>query len=301
MKLITFQGRDGHRAGVWLGDEVVCLSSAAEAAGDGADMSSVLAIIEGGDDALAAVRRLADKAPPEARIPSSGVELLAPIPETRRNVFCVGRNYLDHIAEGDRMRGVTTTDLPKFPQFFTKTAKAINRPDGEAPYFTRITSKLDYEVELAVVIGTTGRDIPAISAFDHVFGYTIGNDITARDLQRRHDQWFKGKSLDGSCPLGPWIVTADEIGDPTTLELSLTLNGEERQRAKVSQLIFDIPTIIEQLSAGMTLFAGDVILTGTPAGVGYAMDPPGLMKGGDIVTCTIDRIGSLTTRIVEVG
>jgi 2-keto-4-pentenoate hydratase/2-oxohepta-3-ene-1,7-dioic acid hydratase in catechol pathway len=299
MKLVTFQGLEGTRAGVWLGDTVVCLATAARAAGESADMSSVLAIIEGGDPALAAARRLAESAPDEARIPSASAKLLAPIPETRRNVFCVGRNYIDHVAEGDRTRGVQT-QVPKFPQFFTKTANTINHPDAEVPYFTKVTSKLDYEVELALVIGKTGRDIPTASAYEHVFGYTIANDVTAREVQRQHEQWFKGKSLDGSCPLGPWIVTADEIGDPTTLRLSLTLNGEERQNASVSQLIFDIPTIIEQLSAGLTLMAGDVILTGTPSGVGYAMDPPGLMKAGDIVVCTIDRIGSLTNRIIEV-
>lgn len=300
MKFITFQGRDGARAGVWLGDEVICLATAAKAAGETIDMSSVRSIVEGGPSALAAARRLADPAPAEARLPSAGVKLLAPITETRRNVFCVGRNYIDHVAEGDRIAGKQTA-VPDFPQFFTKTANTINHPDADVPYFTKVTSKLDYEIELALVIGKAGRDIKKADAYDHVFGYTVANDVTAREIQRRHEQWFKGKSLDGSCPLGPWLVTADEIGDPTTLELTLTLNGERRQNAKVSQLIFDIPTIIEQLSAGLTLEAGDIVLTGTPSGVGYAMEPQGLMKAGDVVSCTIDRIGTLTNRIVEVG
>lgn len=301
MKLVTFQGRDGTRAGVWLDNEVVCLSTAAKAAGVAGDFSSVRPIAEGGEEALAVVRKLVDGAPAEARVPAGSVKLLAPIPETRRNVFCVGRNYLDHVKEGDRAQGVQTAGLPKFPQFFTKTANCINAPGADVPYFTKVTSKLDYEIELALVIGKTGRDIPKDKAYEHVFGYTIANDVTARELQRRHEQWFKGKSLDGSCPLGPWIVTADEIGDPTSLELVLTLNGEERQRATVDMLIFDIPTIIEQLSEGLTLMAGDVILTGTPAGVGYAMEPQGLMTGGDEVVCTISRIGELRNRIVEVG
>ena len=137
-------------------------------------------------------------------------------------------------------------------------------------------------------------------AYGHVYGYTIANDVTARDLQRRHLQWFKGKSLDTTLPLGPWIVTADEIGDPATLELSITINGEERQRARVSQMIFDIPTIIESLSAGLTLEPGDVIATGTPSGVGFAMTPQQRLKGGDVMVCTIDRIGSLTNTVVEV-
>jgi 2-keto-4-pentenoate hydratase/2-oxohepta-3-ene-1,7-dioic acid hydratase in catechol pathway len=157
---------------------------------------------------------------------------------------------------------------------------------------------LDYEVELAVVIGTRGRDIPAARALEHVYGFTIANDITARDLQRRHDQWFKGKGLDRSCPLGPWIVTADDIQDYRNIELSLFVNGERRQNAKASQMIFDIPTIIASLSAGMTLEPGDVIATGTPSGVGYAMTPPHPLKAGDEVVCEIASIGRLVTRIV---
>ena len=150
---------------------------------------------------------------------------------------------------------------------------------------------------MAVVIGKAGRDIPKDRAYEHVFGYTIANDVTARDLQRRHEQWFKGKSLDTSLPLGPWIVDAEEIGDPTTLELSLTVNGEERQRSKTSMMIFDIPTIIASLSAGMTLEPGDIIATGTPSGVGYAMTPPRGLKDGDVVVAKIDRIGELESPI----
>ena len=151
-----------------------------------------------------------------------------------------------------------------------------------------------------MVIGKTGRDIPRERAYEHVFGYTIANDVTARDLQRRHEQWFKGKSLDTTLPLGPWIVDAAEIGDPTTLELSLTVNGQERQRSKASMMIFDIPAIIASLSAGLTLEAGDVIATGTPSGVGFAMDPPQGLKDGDVVVATIDRIGELVSPIKAV-
>jgi 2-keto-4-pentenoate hydratase/2-oxohepta-3-ene-1,7-dioic acid hydratase in catechol pathway len=155
-------------------------------------------------------------------------------------------------------------------------------------------------VELAIVIGKGGRDIPADQALSHIFGYTVANDFTARDLQRRHEQWFKGKSLDTTLPLGPWIIDAQEIGDPTTLELTLTVNGEERQRGKVSQMIFDLPTIISSLSAGLTLEAGDVIATGTPSGVGFAMSPPQFLQDGDLVVTRIDRIGELRNRIVKV-
>jgi 2-keto-4-pentenoate hydratase/2-oxohepta-3-ene-1,7-dioic acid hydratase in catechol pathway len=190
--------------------------------------------------------------------------------------------------------------LPKAPTFFTKAYNTINRDGGDVRLDPAVTGILDYEVELAVVIGKSGRDIAAEDAYDHVFGYTIANDITARDLQRLHDQWFKGKSLDTTLPLGPCIVDKAEIGDPTTLEVSLTVNGEERQRARTSAMMFDIPAIVAWLSKGLTLDPGDIIATGTPAGVGYAMDPPRGLKDGDVVVCTIDRIGSLTNRIVEV-
>lgn len=299
MKLVTFLREGRTSPGVWLDEGVVDLSLAADLAGEEIDATSLLTIIDGGEAALETVRKLARDCS-EKPYAHDAVQLLAPIPLPRRNVFCIGRNYMDHVAEGDRARGVQATKVPEFPQIFTKSPQTVNRPGGEVPYFTKVTSRLDYEVELALVIGKAGRDIAKADAYDHILGYTIANDVSARDLQRRHEQWFKGKSLDGSLPLGPWIVTKDEIGDPTTLELSLTLNGDERQRAKVSSMIFDIPAIIEQLSAGMTLLPGDIIATGTPAGVGFAMDPPGLMKVGDTVVCTIDRIGSLTNTIVEV-
>jgi 2-keto-4-pentenoate hydratase/2-oxohepta-3-ene-1,7-dioic acid hydratase in catechol pathway len=185
------------------------------------------------------------------------------------------------------------------PQFFTKATHAVNAPRGDVRLDPRVTRRFDYEVELAVIIGAGGRDIAREHAWEHVWGYAVANDFTARDLQKRHDQWFKGKSLDSSFPFGPWIVDRDEIGDPATLELSLTVNGEERQRATVAQMIFDIPTLIEALSAGLTLEPGDIISTGTPAGVGFAMNPPRYLAGGDVVVSTIDRIGTLHNRIVE--
>ena len=151
-----------------------------------------------------------------------------------------------------------------------------------------------------MVIGRSGRDIAPSATFEHIFGYTIANDVTARDLQRRHEQWFKGKSLDTTLPLGPWIIDRDEVGDPTTLELSLSVNGQERQRARVAQMIFDIPAIIASLSAGMTLDAGDIIATGTPSGVGFAMNPPQYLRGGDEIIARIDRIGELRNRVMEV-
>ena len=289
MKFITF-ARDGEQLpGIWLGEgHIADLSSA---------FGSIVELIEAGEEGLKAARSLAEDVDVHL---SAAVELLAPIPRTRKNVFCVGRNYVDHVKEGARFPGAAEVKLPEVPQFFTKAPTAINAPGAPVRLDEGLTKLLDYEVELAVVIGKAGRDIPKDRAYEHVFGYTVANDVTARDLQRRHDQWFKGKSLDTSLPLGPWIVDAAEIGDPTTLELSLTVNGQERQHATASMMIFDIPAIIASLSAGMTLEPGDVIATGTPSGVGYAMTPPQGLKDGDIVVAKIDRIGELTSPIKAV-
>jgi 2-keto-4-pentenoate hydratase/2-oxohepta-3-ene-1,7-dioic acid hydratase in catechol pathway len=261
----------------------------------------MLAIIRGGEAALAACQRLEARAATsgDALLPVSQVQKLAPIPTLVRNAFCVGRNYIDHVKEGAAAMSVDLK-LPVAPQFFTKATNTVIGPGAEVRLDAKVTQKLDYEVELAVVIGRAGRDIPVAEALDYVFGYTIANDVTARDLQRRHEQWFKGKSLDTTLPLGPSIVTRDAIGDPKTLELTMCVNGQERQRARVSQMIFDIPTIISQLSAGMTLEAGDVIATGTPSGVGFAMNPPQYLHDGDEMLATIDRIGELRNRVVEV-
>ena len=171
-------------------------------------------------------------------------------------------------------------------------------PGASIPIFPKLSTRIDYEVELAVVIGKTGRDIQPDQAMAHVFGYTIVNDVTARDVQRRHGgQFFKGKGLDGSCPMGPVIVTADAIGDPARLGLRLSVNGESRQDGNTADMIFDIPTLIASLSEGMTLDPGDVIATGTPSGVGYAMDPPMFLEDGDVVVCEIDGIGKLENRM----
>ncbi len=289
MKFITFERNGEARPGAWLGDGgILDLSDVAD---------DLVGFIQGGDAAMAEARRMAAAGVPV--IPAEGARLLAPIPRPRKNVFCVGRNYVEHVAEGARAMG-TQQKLPEVPQFFTKAPTTVNAPGEPVRLDPGLTRLLDYEVELAVVIGRTGRDIPKARAYEHVFGYTIANDVTARDLQRRHDQWFKGKSLDTTLPLGPWIVDAEEIGDPTTLELSLTVNGQERQRATASMMIFDIPAIIASLSAGLTLEAGDVIATGTPSGVGFAMDPPQGLKDGDVVVATIDRIGELVSPIKAV-
>jgi 2-keto-4-pentenoate hydratase/2-oxohepta-3-ene-1,7-dioic acid hydratase in catechol pathway len=301
MKLVTYVHETRTLTGLWLDGQILDLAAAGRRSNEAADMSSMLAIIRGGEPTLAALQRVLSRSHElsEAWVEAARVRLLAPIPAPPRNVFCVGRNYLEHVREGYAQAG-KPAKVPEVPQFFTKATHAVNAPDGDVRLDPRLTRLLDYEVELAVIIGRPGRDIPAERAFEHVFGYTVANDLTARDLQRRHEQWFKGKSLDTTCPLGPCIVDRAEIGDPATLELSLSVNGQERQRARVAEMIFDIPTIIAALSAGLTLDAGDIIATGTPSGVGFAMTPPQALKGGDLVVAAIDRIGELRNHIIEV-
>jgi 2-keto-4-pentenoate hydratase/2-oxohepta-3-ene-1,7-dioic acid hydratase in catechol pathway len=293
LNLITFADAAGSRAGVLLsGGRVLDLAVAMPPARD------MLAVIDGGAPMLAAIRALAANPPANALLALANVALQAPIPKPRRNVFCVGRNYMDHVAEGDRTRGITQSEVPKYPQFFTKAADCVIAPGANVPTHEGVTKWLDYEVELVAIIGTAGRDIPKEKALEHVYGWTIGNDVTGRDLQRRHGQWFKGKSLDRSCPLGPVIVPASDL-NAADLAISLKLNGEQRQSSRTSKMIFDVTEIIHQLSSGFTLLPGDVIMTGTPEGVGYAMQPPQTMKAGDVMELTIEGIGTLTNTISD--
>jgi 2-keto-4-pentenoate hydratase/2-oxohepta-3-ene-1,7-dioic acid hydratase in catechol pathway len=254
-------------------------------------------LIAGGPAAVSALR--ARMAAGGDVIPAAAVRLLAPLPRPEKNVFCVGRNYREHIAEGERAQNVKI-GVTEVPVFFTKPRTAVVGPGAEVPIFPHVSTQIDYEVELALVIGKGGRDIPRERALEHVFGYTILNDVTARDVQRRHGgQYFKGKGLDGSCPMGPWIVTADAIGDPAKLGIRCTVNGELRQDSTTAALIFDIPTLIASLSEGLTLEPGDILATGTPSGVGYAMEPPRFLKDGDRVVCEIDGIGRLENTMRE--
>lgn len=262
---------------------------------------SLQTLIEGGPDALAAVAALVDAAHAgqyaDAVHARDGLSFLAPIPAPRKNVFCVGRNYSDHIAEGARALS-TTLKATEVPIFFTKPATTVIGEGAEIPIFPKVSTSIDYEVELTFVIGKAGRNIPATDAFDHIFGYTIMNDISARDVQRRHGgQFFKGKALDGSGPLGPWVVTPDELGDPGNLGIRLWVNGALRQNDTTASMIFSIPDIVASLSEGLTLEPGDIVATGTPSGVGYAMDPPQFLRDGDEVVCEIEKIGRLTNRM----
>lgn len=287
MKFISFVRREQITPGLLLRDNVLDLPAAAKIADESMDLSSMLSIIRGGETALAVCNRLASQARDlqEALLPEAEVQLLAPIPAPVRNIFCVGLNYLDHAKEGAAVRR-SELKLPEVPIFFTKATRTVVGPGAEVRLDRKVTQRLDYEIELGVVIGRSGRDIAPRSAFDYIFGYTVANDVTARDLQRRHEQWFKGKSLDTTLPLGPCIVSRDEIRNPQSLELSLSINGQERQRARVEQMIFDIPTLIASLSAGLTLEPGDIIATGTPSGVGP-------LAAGDVVEVVVSGVGTL--------
>jgi 2-keto-4-pentenoate hydratase/2-oxohepta-3-ene-1,7-dioic acid hydratase in catechol pathway len=227
----------------------------------------------------------------ESPVALADATLLAPV-QPRKNVFCVGRNYLAHAEEGSRARG-EELKLPPVPTIFSKAPTSIAGPDQTLHLESKVSTHWDWEAELAVIIGTRCKNVEEAKALDVIFGYTCLNDVTARDLQRATTQWFMGKTLDDTCPIGPWIVTADEIGDPQKLDVTLRLNGDVKQHANTASMIFDVKRIISYVSQGLTLEPGDVIATGTPEGVGFARTPPEFMKDGDVMEVEISKIGVL--------
>jgi 2-keto-4-pentenoate hydratase/2-oxohepta-3-ene-1,7-dioic acid hydratase in catechol pathway len=234
--------------------------------------------------------------PTSAPVALGAVKLIAPIPRPRRNVFCVGKNYHAHAREfagsGCDSSAKSGGDIPAVPIYFTKVPESVIGPNEPIVIVPEVSTAIDYEAELTVVIGRGGKGIKAADAMKHVWGYTIINDVTARDWQSRHSQWVLGKSFDTFCPMGPWLVSADEC-DGTDTGVRCYVNGEKRQDASTTDLIFDIPTLIETLSAGITLYPGDLIATGTPVGVGIGFKPPKYLKAGDVVRVEIDGIGAL--------
>jgi 2-keto-4-pentenoate hydratase/2-oxohepta-3-ene-1,7-dioic acid hydratase in catechol pathway len=302
MRIATFHVGGRTRLGVVRGERIIDLAHVARVAGisDRPDeLSDMLALIAGGQEALERVGDLLSSATIEAELPLNLVRLLAPIPRPRKNVFCVGRNYAEHAAESLRAAGKEVR-LPPAPNIFTKAVTAVNGPYDDIPFDAAVSQEMDWEVELAVIIGRGGRHISRDQALDHVWGYTVLNDISARDIQNRPGmQWFMGKSLDGACPTGPWIVTANEISNPQHLHLQLRVNGEVKQEDTTANMLFDVPAIIEELSRYLTLEPGDIIATGTPAGVGYARTPPEFLKPGDIVETEIAEIGTMRNRVVD--
>lgn len=252
-------------------------------------------------DLIARYDTLKSSLPTGAEIALGDVKLLAPIPVPKRNVICVGKNYGEHAREfagsGFEAGAVKGAEIDEYPAVFTKGPNAVIGPSDDVDMHSDITSSVDYEVELTIVIGKSGRNIAKTDAYKHVFGYTIANDVTARDRQKRHKQWFLGKTLDTFCPMGPWIATGDEL-DPENLQVKAWVNGELRQNANTSDLIFDIPTLVSTISQGMTLVSGDLIATGTPAGVGIGFTPPKFLKSGDVVAMEISGIGRIENRFV---
>lgn len=289
MRLVTYKsgGWAGGKIGALRADGAVLDLSAADQA---VTWTSMPALIAGGEPMLARARAAAARAP----VVEDAI-LMAPIPRPAKNIFCVGKNYHEHAREfaGSGFDASTQDVVPPFPVVFSKPPTAVIGPGETIPGHLDPTQSVDYEGELAVVIGREGRGIRAADWAHHVFGYTIVNDVTARTLQHRHRQWILGKGIDGFCPMGPAILTADEAPDPRTLRLTTHVNGELRQDALVSDLIFDIPTLIEAISAGITLEPGDIIATGTPVGVGIGFQPPRFLKAGDLVRIEVTGIGVL--------
>ena len=284
MKLVTFLQAQTERVGALTADETAVLPL---------PYADMLELIEKADqlqDAAAAAEAAAEP------IPLSEVTLLAPIPRPGHDVICLGVNYKDHAKEAKRYDSEVKDEYPA-PVYFSKRVVEAVAPGGFIESHPGLVERLDYEAELAVIIGKTARGVKAENAADYIFGYTVLNDVSARRLQNLHTQWFFGKSLDGFTPMGPCITTADEIAFPPALGITCKVNGELRQNAVTDQLIHSIASIIEGLSAGITLVPGTIIATGTPAGVGNACVPPKLLKAGDVVECAIEGIGTLTNTV----
>jgi 2-keto-4-pentenoate hydratase/2-oxohepta-3-ene-1,7-dioic acid hydratase in catechol pathway len=301
MRLVTFSesARKPSRIGVVAGDgSIIDLAAAAKKARVKLPFSpdDMIGLIASGRAGLAAAKK-AVAGLETGHFPATKVTLHAPIPRPRKNVFCVGWNYLEHFEEGAKARP-HVQEMPAHPAFFTKAPTTVNGPYAMVPRHAGVTEKLDWEVELAVAIGKGGTNIAEADAMKHIFGYMVANDVSAREVQRQHgQQWFKGKSLDGHCPLGPWIATADEVRDPQNLPIICRVNGVVKQNSNTRYMYFKIPRIIAELSAGLTLEPGDIILTGTPAGVGHARTPPEFMNAGDVLETEIEGLGLLRNKI----
>jgi 2-keto-4-pentenoate hydratase/2-oxohepta-3-ene-1,7-dioic acid hydratase in catechol pathway len=312
MRFVTFMRKNEQRLGLLESDEyIIDLAEVTQRylrGGKPSFLSSMQAFIDAGNQGFQVARRaekyVAAKDTDEqkklaragALLKSGQAKIVSPIPRPQKNVVMLGVNYKEHVDEGARARAIDIK-YPEWPVFFTKPATSVIGHLGKVVKH-KVTDTLDWEVELAVVIGKRGRDIPKEKAYDFVFGYTVCLDMTARELQRKHGQWFKGKSLDTFCPIGPWIVHKNALPNPQQLRLICRVNGEVMQDGNTRDMIFDIPTIIESLSAGITLEPGDIISTGTPSGVGFARVPPVYLKPGDRVEGEVEGVGTLKVEIV---
>lgn len=302
MKLATFRTDPAGpgRLGAIVGDQMVDIGNLGDAMGQPFP-ATMLDMIDAGRTGLAAIQavlnELGDALPIGCATAVENVTFLAPIPRPRKNIFGIGLNYLDHVAESAKALD-TNADLPKEPVVFSKPPTAVIADGEPIRHDSSMTKQLDWEVELAVIIGKTARRVPRETALSHVFGYSVINDISARD-NRRAGQWIFSKGMDSFAPFGPVIVTADEIPDPQTLDLWLTVNGVEKQRSNTSHMLFKIDELIADISTGITLEPGDIIASGTPAGVGAGRDPQEWLKPGDVVVTTVEGIGSLRNPVVD--
>lgn len=302
MRLLMYRTEGGPRLGALRGEDVIDLQALAQVHAQDIP-GDILGLIDLGEDGLSRVRASLSRADEDAGNQSyvrslSGVELLPPLDPPRENVLAIGRNYLEHAQESARLRGEEITR----PTLFTKAQTSITGPYSDVPIDESLTSQVDWEAELGVVIGRRGKNIPRENAMDYVFGYTVVNDVSARDVQFGWGgQFYKGKSLDGFCPIGPWIVTRDEVPDPQNLRVTCRVNGETKQDSNTRNMIFPIDELIAQLSAGMTLLPGNLIATGTPEGIGAARVPPEFMKPGDVMETEVEGIGVLRNRFVSAG
>ncbi len=299
MKFVTYKSGGEERLGLLDDARGVLDVVKAGRAIVGRDLpGNMLSFIAAGDSALADARRLLEAE--SGWMPLASVKLMAPIPHYKKNVFCVGRNYKLHIEEGARARGVPVA-FPPVPEFFSKPPTTVIGSGDDIQWDSRCTQQLDYEIELGIVMGRKTSNLSEGNALSAVFGYTIVNDVSAREVQKAHGQWFKGKSFDTFAPIGPCIVTADEFGDPSGHQLVLKVNGEVRQDSNTSDMLFNCQQIVASLSAGLTLEPGDTIATGTPSGVALGMEPPAWLKDGDTVELTITGIGTLTNKVRKIG
>ena len=287
MKLITYRQNGAEHVGALTGDGTGVLPLPVP------DMNTLIETMT-----LTELRSAVAAAERGSALALSDVELLSPIPRPRQDVLCLGMNYLAHAEEAARYSADAFRKERPVAVYFSKRVSEAGKPDGVIPRHAGLTDRLDYEAELAVVLGRTARDVKAADAADCIFGYTVLNDVSARDLQTGHKQWYFGKSLDGATPMGPVLVTADEIAYPPALEITCRVNGELRQQSNTALLITSIGQILEELTAGMTLLPGTIIATGTPAGVGMGFDPPKFLQSGDVVECAIEGIGALRSTVV---
>ena len=296
MKFVTYIKNGEENVGIIIGQKVIHINEIFNTLGK-MGVSTMTQLIENFEDTTIEEIKNAISSNNFNYTSLNSIKLLAPIPNPKRNIFCLGKNYVEHAKE-IKMTKISGTGIPDFPIYFTKVASPAIGNGDSIIFSNEVTKQVDYEVELAIVIGKEGINIKPERVEEYIFGYTIVNDVSARDLQGKHIQWFKGKSLDTFCPMGPVLVHKSEIPFPVNLDIRCSINGELRQNSNTKSLIFDIPYIISDLSKGLTLKPGDIICTGTPSGVGLGFNPPKVLRSGDVVECYVENIGTLVNKVI---